>query len=304
MDYHGEAIASLTPEDGDASWEIEWYEKAKNGDPDYQAFKFPTSLNKFISKEGIEQLIRDCGDDDVQIAIRLDGDFASIGGKIYPILKKETHQKTDDEVGMDHTWTRFIAIDPGVAKEHAVLWGAVGPGNHVHFYRELAQAGQINQLCDSIRRMSGTDGPIFNFFLDGHWDWDNRTAVSGTDGEPLNIEKEFIKNGLPVVKAPRDIRNWLGIDHVRERLRPDPISHSPLLTFSPECQRTWYEMTHYSQVRPSAKDPTRYAPRIRKVDDDFADCVRIAVTSNPTFEGGGATYIRSEVVVGDYGLGF
>lgn len=304
LDYHGEMIASLTPEDGDASWEIEWYEKARSGDPDYQSFRFPTRENKYISKEGIAQLIRDCGDDEVQIAIRLDGDFASVGGKIYPSLKALFHVKHSHEVGVSEDWVRFIAIDPGVSKAHALLWGAVGPGNHIHFYRELSMGGEIGPLCDTIRRFSALDGPIFNFFLDGHWDWDNRVAAMGDSHEPLNIEREFIKHGIPVVKAPRDIRNWIGIDQVRQRLRPDPITHMPQITFDPECQQTWWEMTHYSQIRPGKNDPSRHNPRIRKVDDDFCDCVRIAITSNPVFMGGWDGSLSSNVVIGEYGLGF
>ena len=163
--------------------------------------------------------------------------------------------------------------------------------------------GEIGPLCDAIRRESGVDGPISDFFIDGHWDWDNRVAV-GKDGEALNIEREFIKHGIPVVKAPRDIRNWIGIDQVRARLRPDPISEMPQITFDPECQQAWWEMTHYSQIRPGKNDPTRHNPRIRKVDDDFCDCVRIAVTCNPCYNGGWSPSLRSQVVFDEYGLGF
>src|SRR3972149_1654650 len=86
---------------------------------------------------------------------------------------------------------------------------------------------EMGPLCDPTRRFSALDGPIFNFFLGGHWDWANRVAAMGDSHEPLNIEREFIKHGIPVVKAPRDIRNWIGIDQVRQRLRPDPITHMP-----------------------------------------------------------------------------
>ena len=92
---------------------------------------------------------------------------------------------------------------------------------------------------------------------------------------------------------------------MRERLKVDPISQRPLITFEPELDRTWYEMTHYAQVNPKKVSPNRHNPRIRKVDDDFCDCVRIAITSNPQFSNFlvGKMY-QPQVYVDEYGMGF
>jgi hypothetical protein len=143
-------------------------------------------------------------------------------------------------------------------------------------------------------------------YIDGHWDWDNYTGKDSKTGtKPLNLEQEFIDAGLPVIKAPRDIKVELGLQHVKERLKIDSVAKMPCITFEPELQRTWYEMTHYQMVPPSKQDPTRHKPRIRKVDDDFPDCVRIMVTSNPRYAAT-STFVmpEREVVVDKYGLGF
>lgn len=285
-DYDGMMIRTICPEDG-IGWEYDWYEKAAAGEKNYARFRMRPIDNKHLSKEGLQQLIDDIGDDENQRRIGIEGDFLEVGGLIYPTLKREFHVKHDSEVGFDierGDWPTGVAIDPGVSKEHCVGWFAVGPGGKMHFYREHAVAGTIPELCAKIKAFSGLDRLQY-FFLDGHWDWDNRTAHSAFGLEPLNIEKEFHKCGVPVTKAPLDIRNWQGIDQVRARLKPTYPNNVPLLTFSPECERTWYEMTHYSQIPPKRSDPTRHNPRIRKVDDDFPDVVRIAVTSNPEFSG-------------------
>lgn len=305
VDRNGHLIRTLCPEEG-ITWEYEWWERAGNGDPEYSRYKFRTLENTALSPEGVAQLISDIGDDETQYRIRLEGDFLEIGGIIYPQLKREFHVKHGVEVGFvleDHLWPTGIAIDPGVAKEHAVLWFAVGPGSHIHFYREYFVAGTIQDLCSDIKRLSGLDNLQF-FFIDGHWDWDNRTAKSGDGTESLNIEREFVKNGIPVKKAPLDIRMWQGIDQVRARLKPQ-FNRIPLITFEPGLDRTWYELTHYSQVPPKKSDPTRHSPRIRKVDDDACDCVRIAVTSNPEFSGiANIAQFGSVVEFSEYGVGF
>lgn len=311
MDRDGFAMFTFTPRhDMQALWEFEMYEKAMQGDSDYEVFNFHTEDNPYLNAEAVAKMIEELGQDDPQtLKMRLCGDFCSIGGIIYASLDRRFHVKHDFEVCMSEDWPRFVCIDPGVAKEHAVLWGAVGPGNRKHFYRELAQDGEIKDLCSSIRRLSGLEF-IQHYFIDGHWDWDNRTA-KGSDNQSLNLEREFILNGMPVQKAPLDIRMWLGIDQVRAHLkqrRPVMIEGEvkilPDITFSPECERTWYEMTHYSQIPPKRDDPTRHSPKIRKVDDDFCDCVRIGITSNPTYIGASGVNLFSQAEPDEYGIVF
>jgi len=303
IDRNGWAVFAVTPIYG-LTWEYKFYERAKT-DPDVAVFRLPTRDNiANLSADGIAALESQIGDDENERRIRLEGDFLAIGGLIYPILDPRLHRKTGAEVGMNDSWSKYLAIDPGINKDHVVLWGAVGPGRHIHFYRELYVSGPIHpDLKAEIRTASGLDR-MEGFRLDGHWDWDNRTARSAADQDKyLNIEKEFfIPPALPVIKAPVDIRRWQGIDHVRTMLRPDPTTQKPLITFSPECERAWYEMTHYMCVPPGPGSENRHNPRIRKVDDDAPDCVRIFVTSDLQYTGGALFMPVSHVVVDEYGL--
>lgn len=311
-DFNGVLIRSICPEDGIVGWEYDWLERASSGELGYEKFKMISTENPYLSKEGLAQLLADIGDDEIQRRIRIEGDFLEIGGAIYPMIRRDVHHKTAAEVcsrfGVPwDQWTKYVAIDPGINKDHAVLWGAVGPGGHIHFYRELSISGPIHpDLKQAIRTKSGLER-IAGFRIDGHWDWDNRTGVSADGVSALNLHREFfLEPAMPVMKAPLDIKMWLGIDQVKARLRPDPTTGWPGITFEPDLVETWDEMVRYSCVPPKKSEPTRHAPKIRKVDDDFPDCVRIFVTSDLTFEGIFSPYVnmRSDVMTDDYGIGW
>lgn len=305
IDRNGFAVFAVTPIYG-MTWEYEFYARAGNNDPDVASFRLLTKDNiDNLSEDGIRALEEHIGEDEIQRRVRLEGDFLSIGGLIYPMLNSKTHRRTKKEVGWDDTWTKYVAIDPGVAKEHAVLWGAIGPGRHVHFYRELAVSGAIHpDLKARIRTASGLDR-IEGFRIDGHWDWDNRTARSAADGEKyLNLEREFyIAPEMPVIKAPIDNSGRsFGIDKVRDALRPDAITGMPFITFEPELERTWEEMVNYQYLDPKDSAESRHNPRVRKVRDDFPDCVRIFITSDLQYTGGYVFLPKSAVEVDEYGV--
>jgi len=302
---NGRAIFTCNPDDGGGWLVPEIYEK-KNTDEDVECFQFHTEDNQYADKDGVARLIADIGDDEVERAIRLHGDFLSVGGLVYPILKKELHQKTAAEVGWNPSWTNYVAIDPAPGKKgHAALWGAVGPGGQIHFYDQLRYTGLISEFCERMRVKSGIKH-VQGWRIDGHWNWDNATARSSKNAqEPLNIEREFINHGIPVIKAPTDVRKHIGIDMVRARLRPDPQTRLPAMTFEPELVEAWEEMRHYSYRNPTKKDEDQFTIKLRQVDDDFPDCVRILVTSNPTYEGRfNIRNYQSQVVADEYGCGF
>lgn len=316
LDYHGVAWAVETPEDGDATWSVDWYEKAKEGDPDYAAFRYPTRKNKYLyvdydltkGSPAIEQIIKDCVGDEIQLRIRLDGDFISIGGIVYPILSPGKHIITPEDFGVDNSWTRYLNIDPGLRKDHALIWSAVGPGRMVYFYRELYVGGTMEEMMLEARKAMGTERlAAVNF--DCHWDWDNRTSKAKDGKTPANLKRDLRQamdltgfSDIDLIEA-ENRTVWSGIELVTSMLRPDPMTNKPNMAFSPECQRLNDEMRRYSCVRDKSNEPSRHNPRIRKIDDDGPDCVRIAVTCpmewRDDFNQG---VVLREVVQDEYGV--
>jgi len=317
IDYHGMAISIETPEDGDATWSVKWYERASEGDSDYEVFRYPTRKNKYLYPEEdrrrvspqIEQIVKDCDGDELQIRIRLDGDFVSIGGLVYQMLDRGKHVLAPEDFGVDSSWTRYVDIDPGIRKPHRVTWHLVGPGKRVYFYRDAYIEGTMEDMCLAIRDLGGLEQyAAFNF--DPHWDWDNKVAANA-QGQPFNLQRALAeamrKTGygdVSLTPARKDPSMWFGIDQVAVFLRQDPASKRPNMAFSPECDKLYDEMRRYSCVRPREKEPTAHRPRIRKIDDDGPDCVRIAITSRLEYLGGtlGAGSVITEDTTDEFGI--
>lgn len=314
VDYDGPAILSLCAEEG-ISWEYEWYEKAMgaNPDPDYAAFHMLISDNPHVSEKGKKRLWDRLQGDPTQLAIRWYGEFIAIGGLIFPMLDQQFHVKhvaeviSAKELPPFEDWGKFIAIDPAESKPHAVIWGAVAPGGHIHIYRELLQAGTIPDLCRRIRAESGLEH-ISAFYIDPHWDWTNLAARSVADGvSPLNFHSEFQKCGIELIKAPRGKSGSvdLGLDLVKRKLQVDPINLLPNMTFSHETPTTFKHMKYYMYKPQKNVGDER---KVSKVNDDLPDCIRILVTSDPQFEDSlrfCPINLTSQVVYDEeYGTGF
>ena len=317
IDYHGTMDASCCPEDG-ITWENEWYEQAHNGDPDTAALQFPTIENKYLTEAAIEQIRKDYDYDERLLRVVLHGDFIAIGGLIYEMLSSEGHKRSADEIGIQPDWPTFVSVDPGIQKAHAVVWAKLGPGRQFHIFRE-ASVGRdsvtqtMKQLVWEIRDKS-RDAPIAGFCFDPAWDWNNKT-VQTKEGEAFNLEREFRKaldevgyQDVPLYKSRKDRQGWFGIDQVKALLRKDDSVKRPLLTFDPyDVPQTWSQMRGYQCIPQKQTQPDAHRPRIRKVDDDFCDCIRILVTSeNVDFASsyGPRFKIESHVATDNYGLGF
>lgn len=312
VDDGGFAWSLETPEDGDATWSTKWYERADTksvymetaetvelrtnltGETEYACFCYPTRLNKKLKKRAIEQLVKDCEGDEIQIRIRLNGEFISIGGIVYPMLRPEKHVRIGSDIGANPSWVNYLSVDPkvGVNKEHCAIWYCVGPGDSIHFYRELYCTGTMSDMMHEVRA-KGRGERLAAINFDPHWDWDNQLVTKPGKEEPFNLLTSLIEakdeagyHDVPVIEARRDKHVWFGIDQVIEMLKPEKPDTDPQITFAPACQRLYDEMRRYSCVRQREKDPTRYRPRIRKIEDDGPDCVRIAVTSPRDYHAG------------------
>lgn len=323
IDYHGTAIASCCPEDG-ITWETEWYDLAQAGDPDTAAFQFPTVENEYMYPDrdkskpspAIEQIKKDYDHDERLLRVVLHGDFIAIGGLIYEMLHAQTHKLASIDVGVQPDWPVYVSIDPGIQKPHAVIWAKCGPGTQLHVFRE-AEVGResVTQTMKELAweiRFKSKDERIAGFCFDPNWDWNNKTVATAT-GEPFNLEKELRKaldevgyTEVPLYKARKDRLMWFGIDQVKALLRKDESIKRPLLTFDPEnVEMTWNQMRKYQCVPQKQTQQDAHRPRIRKVDDDFCDCIRILVTSPVEFAvTGGSPKLFSNVSYDDYGLGF
>jgi len=313
IDFDGLGFASGCPEDG-ITWEYDWYDKAHNGDPDTQAYQFPTIENKYLPKGAIERIKKDYDFDERILRVVLYGDFVAIGGLIYEMLHSSIHKREAKDIGVQPDWPIYVSIDPGIQKAHAVIWGAVGPGRQFHVFREASigrdtQTQTMKELAWAIRDKS-RDERIHGFCFDPNWNWNNRVATNKLD-EPYNLERELrtaLKEvgyeDVPLIPARKDRVAWFGIDEVKKYLRSNETIKRPLLTFSHDVPETWQQMASYQCIPQKQTQQNDHRPRIRKVDDDFCDAVRYLLTSpGVEYVGyGGGGVVLSEVVEDEYGV--
>jgi hypothetical protein len=340
IDYGGFAWAVETPEEGDATWSVDWVGKSSlrtvynedtnsirtvednEKDRAYNTFVYPTRLNRFLYKdndiskgsEAIEQIIKDCEDTpnpEVERRIRLNGEFIASSNLIYSILDAGIHWIGAKKFGVDNSWTNYLAVDPGINKDHALMWYKVGPGRRFFFYRELYVSGPMDEMFKAALKAMEPGERIAAVNFDCHWDHDNRTATTKDGQRPVNLKRDLEDamresgwSHIDLIESEnRPVES--GFDVVRIMLRPNQVTQEPDMVFSRECVRLWEEMKKYRYVRERTKYPVRHKPKPRKIDDDGPDCVRIAVTTPSEYLGGRRPpLVESHVERDEYDFGF
>lgn len=141
LDRHGRLVWSATPESGtDVLYDL--HEKAereahRGGGSRVQEFVLLLADNPYISEAEKEEFAADLTDE--QRRVKVGGDFAVTGYKIYPSFSMSVHGVDWPDGGIPDHWTRYASIDPGHGV-CAVLFGAVPPreeGDYLYLYDEL-----------------------------------------------------------------------------------------------------------------------------------------------------------------------
>lgn len=140
VDNRGRFIWSATPQAGTDQL-LEIHERAEReaqsgtATPTVTEHHMTLAENPHIDESAKSALAAKLSEE--QRKVRIDGDYAVMGWRVYPEVSRKLHGAAPDAIPSH--WTRYACVDPG-RQVCAVLFAAVTPpeeGDHIVFYDEL-----------------------------------------------------------------------------------------------------------------------------------------------------------------------
>lgn len=278
-DRMGRFIWSATPQAATEQL-FDLHCRAEDGDELVEEFIIRLRDNPHIAQQAKEQMAAKLSED--ERLIRIEGEFAIHGLKVYPEFRKEIH--CCPEFTIPEHWMRLVAIDPG-RQVCAALFAAVPPpeeGDFVYFYDELyirsADAEKFGQGMELKCRHHS-----FRVFL-----IDSHGARIGEIGTGKSVEQQYsralerhrvsseltghgFKWGSDDPEAGRlAFRGWLLV-------RPD--STTKLRVFRDRCPNFINEIERYHHKRVKGV----ITDEVEKKRDHLMDCARHLAMYDPKY---------------------
>jgi hypothetical protein len=219
---------------------------------------------------------------DEERRVRVKGEFAMTGYKVYPNFSMSIHGfDLDGPVPRD--WARFIAVDPG-RQVCAVLFAAVPPPHHnnpcILLYDELYLKASDAEIFGKAVR-GKIDGVLPElFFIDSH------AGRVHEMGSGLTVESQYlaalVRNGVTTGRGTPSFV-WgaddpkAGVLACHEAMRIQPNGKPVLQVCRGRLPHFEYEVTRYHNRRVNkivTDEP-------EKKNDHLMDCLRYIVTASP-----------------------
>lgn len=247
-----------------------------------EVFRFGLLDNEYMSRAAINELIAKYEDDPEEYEVRIKGNFALLGTRVYgEFMEKGLHCCEAIEIGSD--WTRYMAIDPGY-QVCAVLFAAVPPPEHaMHgqkviydelYIRKASGAVVAARILEKIGYHS-----IHKIFID-HKAGGQHDFTSGNTNEQ-NYTDAFKKAGV-ACEATGSNFSWVssdvkaGIEKVRQGLQIVD-GRSEWIVIRDKSKWFREEISRYSYKRNPDGRPT---DEPMKSHDHLMDCWRYLALAN------------------------
>lgn len=321
LDVTGQIFTAFTPPDeigqsrGDVSWFYdEVYEPGLAGKAGFETVRLHTEANRILDAAAIAELSSKLTDE--QREVRLHGNFLHLSGVIYSLFTQgmsiwcfmcqkkivpiDGHCLTckgDNIESFTHIvephpiptqWPIVMVIDPHPRKKDAIGWFAITPSDDVVMVAEAeadGTAADVKKVIDEVEQR--------NRLLVRRRLMDPNIATETNDklGRDWTIRKAYDAVGIRCDLANDDIN--VGINEVKELLKPDARTRRPRLRVFATCERFRYGMSHWSwdeHVRTGDKEPKE---KVRDKAKDFPDLIRYLALDRPEF----AKYARGAQIV-------
>ena len=282
MDTDGSYWISMTPVEGMTWIFYELYEPGMRGEnDDLQILEIDTGDNPAIDPKAMERALRGLSAEDKKA--RQEGQFISLGGKVYPSYSPKVHKT--DSFTLTRDMVIYTSYDHGWRHPAAWLWHAVKPNGHIVTFHEIVVSQHtVKMLSDMVKeyeqQMLRSRG--MEVFMRAA---DPATAqTSGINGMSIASTYAlegifFATEGIPKGPGSYDV----GLNKFQEYLRIDEDTDTPFWTHY-DCPILEKQMGHMHYEKfASKKLAYESAPKltVNKKDDDAPDSTRYFMTLMP-----------------------
>lgn len=162
-----------------------------------QVFRFGMLENPYISDHSKAAFVKKFADDDQEYRVRVLGQFALLGTRVYGEFAPRGAHGCDPFV-IPHEWTRYASLDPG-RQVCAILFAACPPPDHpdhgrVYLYDELyIKRANAEIVAELVRNKLG-DQRIHKWYIDsrgGHL-----TEIGSGVTPEEQYRRSFVKHGV------------------------------------------------------------------------------------------------------------
>jgi len=326
LDTRGQIITAFTPPDevGAGAGSVNYffdqvYEKGLPGPekhPDVETIILHTERNRILSPEAVAELESRLTPQ--QREVRLYGKFIHLSGVIYPLFTQEsswwcfkcvrktlplgpacTHCGSTDVEAYTHVadpfdlprnWPIVFVIDPHPRKPDMMIWAAISPSDDVYVVEDLAVEGTAADIAKAVREVEDRN----------RW----YPAARLMDPNIMTETNDKLRRGWTIGDAYREVglhcspavdNMNVGIESVREAMKPDRRTRRPRLQFFPRCGATIRAHSRWRWQEWKSRDRD-LKERPDEAHKDPCDCVRYLMADNPTFarfNGGNEIYRRN-----------
>jgi hypothetical protein len=250
-----------------------------------EEFLLPQAVNPYLSEAERREFESKITSEEER-SVRVDGEFMYNRFRVYPEFNMSVHGI--DPFPIPHDWTRYVAIDPGVAVFAAVFLAVPPPGHekgdHWFLYDEMhIRDAHVQKFADAFMRR--VDGQSIHELLIDHQKGRQTEVGSGRNVEELLSsalrERKFhaAATGTGFVWGFSDIE--AGIDSVRAAMRIRSDGTPKLKVFSRTLSKLEHEIKHYHMGRDPKTGLVTGKP-VQK-NNDICDCVRYLVCRSPEY---------------------
>jgi hypothetical protein len=279
VDNQGRLVWSATPQAGTHHlYELAQRaaDEADSPNPRCQEFFISLMNNSYLSDQQKSDFIKDLGDDEDEIRVRVHGDFALAGMRIYPTLSPSgVHGCPAFEIPSD--WCRAVAIDPGRQRAAALFCAIPPPGSEYYgrriLYDEIYVKNSDAKLFAKTLKQKLGDQHIHYWLLDGHM---GRVTEMGSG---KNIETQYAAELIAAGCADNGFKGFIwgsddvdaGIEAIRTGLHVHE-GKSFWLMQADRLRWTVWEAARYCNKKISAQNLITDQPVKR--NDHLMDCWR------------------------------
>ena len=278
-DKKGWAMIISTPRGYNHFYEMFDYADT-SGDPEWAAFRLPSSINPVLSETELKSAKRELGED--LYAQEYDAEFRKRSGLVYTDFDRELHVIDKfDKTLLSPKWSLELGIDFGANHPTAILYVLFNPQDDTAYVvDEYYEVG-----TNTDKHISAAKA------IEDKWLGElrqHRPRVRWGDNQAKQTIIDWNSQGYyvtPVIKGKDSVEH--GISLVAKRLRKDMVTGKPKLYITKNCPNTIREFENYAYVtadRGSAEEDElmrmaakrKDAPR--KIFDDAMDALRYVIS--------------------------